>query len=182
LSDAISICNFHLPALLSDRGASVELISGVVAIGSAGSLFGRLFTGMALDRFPVRHVAAVFFAGQVVGFVLLMQGLDWTLPAGFLLGAVQGAEIDIMGFVVARRFGSRAYSRIFGTCFAVTLIGAMLGPILMAAIFDHTGSYALGLMILSVLPVVALGLLWRAASSSSAVAMPVASASGLKGQ
>ncbi|MGY2737147.1 MFS transporter [Sphingomonas sp. UYP23] len=159
---AVVGCNFHLPALLSDRGASPIQIASIVAIGSAGSLFGRLFTGVMLDRYSVRSVAAVFFLGQAIGFLLLLDGLRWALPAGFLLGAVQGAEIDVMGYVVARRFGRQAYARIFGTCFAVMLIGAIVGPIAMGEVFDRTGSYDLGLLVLPIFPVLALSLLWIA--------------------
>ncbi len=162
---AVVGCNFHLPALLSDRGASPSQVASIVAIGSAGSLFGRLFTGIMLDRFPVLGVAGLFFVGQGIGLLLLLHGIRWALPAGFLLGAVQGAEIDVMGYVVARRFGRQAYSRIFGTCFAVTLIGAITGPIFMAQIFDRTGSYTLGLALLPVFPIIAFGLLCLATLS-----------------
>jgi nitrate/nitrite transporter NarK len=154
-------CNFHLPAMLSDRGALPGLIATVVAVGAVGSLFGRLVTGILLDRYSVMRVASVFFIGQAVGFILLLGGLKWALPASFLLGAVQGAEVDVMGYVVARRFGRSAYARIFGTCFGITLLGAMIGPMAMATIFDRTGSYDLGLMLLPILPVIALVLLWR---------------------
>jgi nitrate/nitrite transporter NarK len=154
-------CNFHLPAMLSDRGATPGLIATVLAVGAAGSLFGRLVTGTSLDRYSVMRVASVFFVGQAIGFLLLLDGLQWALPASFLLGAVQGAEVDVMGYVVARRFGRAAYARIFGTCFGITLVGAMIGPMAMAAIFDRTGSYDLGLMLLPVLPFLALFLLWR---------------------
>jgi nitrate/nitrite transporter NarK len=154
-------CNFHLPALLSDRSATPSLIATVIAVGAAGSLFGRLVTGILLDRYSVIRVASVFFVGQAVGFLLLLDGLQWALPASFLLGAVQGAEVDVMGYVVARRFGRSAYARIFGTCFGLTLVGAMVGPMAMATIFDRTGSYDLGLMLLPILPLLALVLLWR---------------------
>lgn len=154
-------CNFHLPAMLSDRGATPSLIASVVAVGAAGSLFGRLVTGILLDRFSVMRVASVFFVGQAIGFLLLLDGLQWALLASFMLGAVQGAEVDVMGYVVARRFGRSAYARIFGTCFGITLVGAMIGPMTMATIFDRTGSYDLGLMLLPVLPLVALLLLSR---------------------
>ncbi len=151
--------NFNLPALLSDRGATPGLIAAVVAVGAAGSLAGRMVTGVMLDRFPARAVAGVFFLGQAVGLLLLRGGLDRAMVAGFLLGVVQGAEIDFLGFVVARRFGRREYGRIFGTCFGITLIGAVLGPLVMAAIFDRTGSYDTGLLLFPALPVVAFGLL-----------------------
>ena len=162
---AVVGCNVHLPALLSDRGASPSRIASVVAIGSAGSLFGRLVTGVMLDRFSIRSVSGLFFAGQVIGFLLLMEGSRWALLAGFLLGAVQGAEIDVMGYVVARRFGRPAYARIFGACFSVTLIGAIVGPIAMATIFERTGSYQLGLMLLPLCPVIAFALLCLASLS-----------------
>jgi nitrate/nitrite transporter NarK len=158
---AVVGCNFHLPALLSDRGALPGLIATVLAAGAAGSLFGRLVTGILLDRYSVMRVAGVFFIGQAVGFILLLNGLQLTLPASFLLGAVQGAEVDVMGYVIARRFGRTAYARIFGTCFGLTLMGAMAGPMAMATIFDRTGSYDLGLMLLPVLPLIALMLLSR---------------------
>ncbi len=159
---AVVGCNVHLPALLSDRGASPGQLASIVAIGAVGSLLGRLFTGALLDRFPVRGVAALFFLGQAVGFWLLLDGLRWAALAGLLLGAVQGAEIDLLGYVVARRFGRVAYARIYGTCFAVTLIGAIIGPVAMATIFDRTGSYHAGLLLFSLSPLLALGLLWLA--------------------
>ena len=152
-------CNVHLPALLSDRGASSGRLASVVAIGAVGSLLGRLCTGALLDRFSVRGVAALFFLGQAVGFWLLLNGLRWAAPASLLLGAVQGAEIDLLGYVVARRFGRIAYARIYGTCFAVTLIGAIIGPVVMATIFDRTGSYHAGLLLISLAPLLAMGLL-----------------------
>lgn len=157
---AVVGCNVHLPALLSDGGASAGQLASVVAIGAVGSLFGRLFTGVLLDRFAVRGVAGLFFFGQAIGFLLLLTGLRWAPLASLLLGAVQGAEIDILGYVVARRFGRIAYARIYGTCFAVTLIGAIVGPVLMASIFDRTGSYHAGLLLFSLSPLLALGLLW----------------------
>jgi MFS family permease len=152
-------CNSHLPALLSDYSASASQIASVVALGSVGSLLARLLTGIMLDRFSVRSVAALFLLGQAIGILLLLDGLRWALPAAFLLGAVQGAEIDLLGYVIARRFGRLAYARIFGTCFATTLIGAIVGPIVMATIFDRTGSYNLGLMLFPLSPVIAFGLL-----------------------
>lgn len=173
-------CNFNLPALLSDRGVDPTRVASVVAVGSAGSLFGRLVTGLMLDRFPARLVAGVFFFGQAVGFLLLLLGgALWALPANFLLGTVTGAEIDFLGFVIARRFGRLAYARIFGTCFAITLIGAVLGPIVMASIYDRTGSYDLGLMLFPLFPVIAFGLLCfaRLPTGSWAPATPEPSAS-----
>jgi nitrate/nitrite transporter NarK len=157
--------SFHLPAMLSDWGASGAQIAGIVAAGSAGSLFGRLFGGAMLDHLHTRTVAGIFLACQLVGFLLLLKGLNWALPASFLIGATQGAEIDILGYLIARRFGRLAYARIFGSAFAVTLLGAIVGPIVLGMVFDKSGSYTVGLMLFPILPVVAFGLLCLSAKS-----------------
>lgn len=161
--------SFHLPAMLSDWGASGAQIAGIVAAGSAGSLFGRLFGGAMLDHLHTRTVAGIFLACQLVGFLLLLKGLNWALPASFLIGATQGAEIDILGFLIARRFGRLAYARIFGSAFAVTLLGAIIGPIVLGMVFDKSGSYTVGLMLFPILPVVAFGLLCMSAKSPQQV-------------
>lgn len=166
--------NFNLPALLSDRGASASAVASIIALGSLGSLFGRFTTGLLLDRVRPLVVAALFCSGQAAGFALLVDGLRWALPASFLLGIVQGAEIDFLGFVIARRFGRRAYARIFGTCFSVTLIGAVVGPLLMSRIFDVTGSYRAGLLLFPVFPLAAFALFSRA-RWAPARPLPVAS-------
>jgi cyanate permease len=154
--------NFHLPALLADGGGSPAQIASVVAMVSAGSLFGRLVTGSLLDRWSVRAVGALFYSAQAIGLLLLLGGLRWALPAAFLLGSIQGAEIDLMGYVIARRFGRTAYARIFGTCFAITLIAVIVSPVLTAQIYDRTGSYDAGLKVFPLLSLLALALLLRA--------------------
>jgi MFS family permease len=151
--------SFHMPAMLSDWGGSATQIAGIVAAGSVGSLFGRLLGGALLDHLETRTVAGIFLSCQLVGFLLLLQGLNWALPASFLIGATQGAEIDILGFLIARRFGRLAYARIFGSAFSVTLLGAIIGPIALGMVFDKSGSYTLGLILFPVLPVLAFGML-----------------------
>ncbi len=169
---AVVGCNVHLPALLSDDGATPAQIASIAAIGAGGSLFGRLITGVMLDRFSVRLVSGLFFFGQAIGFLLLLYGLRWGLLAGFLLGAVQGAEIDVLGYVMARRFGRAAYARIFGSSFAIMMVGAIIGPIVMGVIFDRTGSYNVGLLLFPLFPVLAFGLLCLAKVSPPQVKAP----------
>lgn len=157
--------SFHLPAMLSDWGASPTQIAGIIAAGSAGSLFGRLFGGALLDHLHTRTVAGIFLTCQLVGFLMLLDGLSWALAASFLIGATQGAEIDILGYLIARRFGKLAYARIFGSAFSVTLLGAIIGPVVLGMVFDKSGSYRTGLMLFPILPVVAFGLLCLSAKS-----------------
>lgn len=152
-------CNVHLPAMLSDWGAAGPQIAGIVAAGSVGSLVGRLCGGALLDHLHTRTVAGIFLLCQLVGFLILLEGLKWALPASFLIGAMQGAEIDLLGYLIARRFGRLAYARIFGFAFSVTLLGAILGPVVLGQAFDRSGSYHVGLIVFPLLPVVAFAML-----------------------
>ncbi|MCP5328940.1 MAG: MFS transporter [Steroidobacteraceae bacterium] len=138
--------NLHLPALMADGGAGTAAIAAAVAAIPLGSLAGRVVAGMMLDRFSVRAPAAVFFGAQAVGILLLWVDLRSAVAAAFLMGTAMGAELDIMGYVMARRFGRRAYARIFGTSFALSQIGLIISPIGMAAIFDVMGSYDIALL------------------------------------
>jgi MFS family permease len=138
--------NLHLPALMADSGATSAAAATAVAAIPLGSLAGRMLAGLMLDRFPVRLPAAIFFAAQALGIWMLWFDVRYAIAAAFLLGTAIGAELDIMGFVMARRFGRRAYARIFGTSFALSQIGLIISPIGMAAIFDATGSYDIALL------------------------------------
>ena len=138
--------NLHLPALMADSGAGSAAIAAAVAAIPLGSLGGRVVAGLMLDRFSIRAPAAVFFGAQALGIVLLWADVRSAVLAAFLMGTAMGAELDIMGYVMARRFGRRAYARIFGTSFALSQVGLIISPIGMAAIFDATGSYSIALL------------------------------------
>lgn len=90
-------------------------------------------------------------------------GLSRTEFSGVIaIAALCNAIVMPIADYLARRFGGQAYARVFGTCFGITLLGAVIGPLAMASIFDRTGSYDLGLMLLPAFPVAAFGLLWLA--------------------
>ncbi len=43
--------------------------------------------------------------------------------------------------LIARRFGRLAYARVIGSAFSATLVGAIIGPIVLGMVFDKFGSY-----------------------------------------
>ena len=154
--------NTHLPTLIADRGGSSASVVAAVAAIPIGSLVGRMITGLLLDRFPATIAATLFFAGQAIGLLMLWAGTSWTAAAALLIGMAQGAELDMMGFVMARRFGRRSYARIFGSSAAISQLGLIVSPVVMAAMFDRTQSYSLALLLYPILSLVAIFLIVRA--------------------
>ncbi len=73
----------------------------------------------------------------------------------------QGAELDIIPYMVSRYFGLQAFAEIYGYLFAVFTLGGVVGPMLMGMWFDATGSYGLILGVLAIGTLVAVGLMTR---------------------
>ncbi|WP_375381826.1 MFS transporter [uncultured Sphingomonas sp.] len=155
----------HLPALLSDKGVSSGTIASVIAALSVGSIAGRIATGALLDRVSFRVVATIFFLGQALGIVILARDPSLAILAAVLMGGALGSEIDIMGFVMARRFGRVAYAKILGVALAVAQSALLVSPVGTGIIYDHYHSYDLVLWTYPVLPVVAVILILFARTS-----------------
>jgi nitrate/nitrite transporter NarK len=149
--------NFHLAAMLTDRGFTAQEAAGVIAVTGTSILIGRLATGALLDYASARLVGLVLFAGQGVAVVILASGMGGAAPyiAAALLGMATGGEGDLMPYVLSRQFGGSAYGRIYGTSFAFFNIGTLLGPLLMGIGFSATGSYSIVLVGLACLSCVA---------------------------
>jgi len=97
------------------------------------------------SRTPLHSFLIIFglFLLPLVAVALLTTGAAGVGPAvaAVSLGFGLGAEIDVIGFLVSRYFGLRAYAQIYGTLFGIFTLGTGFGPVLMALCFDLTGSY-----------------------------------------
>jgi len=92
-------------------------------------------------------VAGVLFGGAALAVSLL--AIDSTGNSGnavaALLGLGVGAEADVMPYLISRYFGIRALGELFGYVFGAYTLGVAIGPVVMGAGFDATGSYHLPL-------------------------------------
>jgi hypothetical protein len=69
-----------------------------------------------------------------------------------------GAEVDLIGYLVARYFGIHAYGQIYGRQYATFLIATGLSPVILGAVRDVTGSYTGSLFTAAVFMVVSAAL------------------------
>jgi MFS family permease len=153
----------HLVPLLTDRGIpagrAVTVFSGI----GVALIVGRLLCGFLLDRFFGPHVAIVFVVLPAVGVLTLIASGDpaLTTVGAVLVGLGMGAEVDLIAYLQSRYFGLRAFGQIYGYLFAVFTVGTGLGPFLMGAVYDATGSYRVALIVFVFLLVCAAGVLLR---------------------
>ena len=59
----------------------------------------------------------------------------------FGIGFAIGAEVDLIGYLVARYFGMAAYGKIYGMLYAAFVIGVGSSPILIAKLHNISGGY-----------------------------------------
>ncbi|NCU12420.1 MAG: MFS transporter, partial [Sphingomonadaceae bacterium] len=83
---------------------------------------------------------------------LLDTGTAWPiLLACVLIGVLQGAEVDIFAYFVARRFDLAQYGTVFGALHGFGWLGTAAGITLFGFTFDLFGTYEpiqLGAMVL----------------------------------
>jgi nitrate/nitrite transporter NarK len=154
-------CLINLVPLLTDRGVSAQSAALATSVGAGGALLARAGTGYLLDRFFVAYVAVPFFCGSALGILLLWSGVvgPWAFVAAVLVGLGQGAEFDMLPYAISRYFGLQALGEIYGYTFTAVTLGAAVGPLVMGASFDATGSYSLALLLFAGASVTAAGLM-----------------------
>jgi MFS family permease len=133
------------PMMLEEGLTSAQAAIGISAF-AAGQFFGRLACGWMLDRVHPQRTAFFFTLIPAIGCVMLWQTQNYYAAALFAVAAIgvqQGAEIDLLAYFVARRFGLDRYGSIYGWVQVAGWTGTLCGVLLFGKIHDWTGSYDL---------------------------------------
>ena len=118
----------------------------------AAAAFGALFSGLLVDRFWAPAVAFALNIAPALGCLVLLQAdvpPSLFYAAVALIGLGQGAEIDIVAFMIARYFGLRSYATIYALSTLGISLGVAAGASLIGRAYDHFGNYDLAIMIAS---------------------------------
>ncbi|SEQ20147.1 Nitrate/nitrite transporter NarK [Faunimonas pinastri] len=133
----------QLGPILSDRGLGPAETASTLSVMGIVVILGRAAGGVLLDRMSAYLLGFIFFAAASLGCVLLTVSSLHGSPyiAAMLLGAALGGEGDVMAYVLNKRYGQRAYGKIFGLCFGVFNLGGLVGPLVLGAVYDRLHSY-----------------------------------------
>lgn len=155
----------HVVPMLTDRGIPLSTATAALSATGAALIVGRICSGWLIDRVFAPYVAMVVLAIPMFGIAVLGFGLGGISPVvgAVCLGMGIGAEIDIMAFLVGRYFGLRQYGTLYGTMFAIAILGNATGSNLLGWSFQVFGSYTpalilfLGLLVVTGLCFIGLG-------------------------
>ena len=140
----------QLAPLLGDKGIPEAAVALVMSIYASGILIGRLLTGVSLDRLPTSAVAAVMTLIPAIGLALLRvpSSSFWLAAmAVVMIGLQQGAEVDLIAYIVSRSFGVRHYGAIYGALGVAGGLSTATSFVYFGKVHDLTGSYDLALTV-----------------------------------
>ena len=148
----------HFVPVLKSAGVDLKTAAGIAGLIGIFSIIGRLGTGVLLDRLPTRLVAVLAFLLPLVTVACLL-GFPGSLPASIaavvFLGLASGAELDIITYIVARRFGQEMFGAVYATFMAIVAVCASIGPVIAGVVFDASDSYVAWLVMVAPMVIVA---------------------------
>lgn len=138
----------HFIPIVTDGGLSRTSAAKVAGVIGLAVVFGRVVTGLLIDRYWAPAVAAIALILPVGSCLLLVYhpgDHTWGLVAAVGIGLAAGAEFDLMSYLVSQYFDRAKYGIIYGTLYACCkFAGGMAAP-LFGLSFDKTGTYTLTL-------------------------------------
>jgi MFS family permease len=136
----------HFVPVLLEIGFVTSEAAQIAGLIGIAVVLGRLLVGYAVDRIFAPHVAIAILIVCTAGVLALaLFGSVAALPAAFVIGFSVGAEVDLIGYLVAKYFGIHAYGQIYGRQYSTFLIATGLSPVILGAIRDATGTYTVSL-------------------------------------
>ena len=136
----------HFVPILLDVGFTTDAAVKIAGVIGIAVVLGRLLVGFAVDRIFAPRVAIAILCACISGVLALaLFGSAVAVPAAFVIGFSVGAEVDLIGYLVARYFGIHAYGQIYGRQYATFLIATGLSPVILGAVRDATGNYTASL-------------------------------------
>ncbi len=151
LGFSIYTITVHIIIHATGLGIPVNNAVNVLAIMGGANIAGRIVIGSAADKIGNKKTL-------ITGFIVLSATLLW-LPFAkelwmlYLFSSIFGfgwATFVLESPIIAELFGLSSHGLLFGFTDAGATIGGAIGAVLIGYLFDITGNYQLGFLILGV--------------------------------
>lgn len=156
----------HEHRFLGEIAVSIPAALGLALTGGVGGL-GKVAFGFLADRVAPKRAAILCFGLQLVGlaivtvaYVTQSMAMAWVFV--FVFGFAMGGNVTLQPLVVGELFGIRSFGAIFGWVVLIAAVGSALGPVLVGAMYDASGSYSLPFVTFLVVYAVAIAALFFA--------------------
>lgn len=134
----------NMENLLMNKGFNKIDVASMVPLIGISVILGRLVGGWLIDHFWAPGVAFVLLSLPAIACWVLASAEITPVVAMmsiFLIGFASGVEYDLIAFLIARYFGMKAYSAIYGFIYAAFVLGAGFAPMIFGKVYDKFNSY-----------------------------------------
>jgi len=133
----------NLAAILTQHGILATGAALALSVRGGAGIVGRLFIGFAIDRVSPERIQT-FVLALAAGGTLILAFAN-TGPVALLgaavLGVGLGSEADVAPYLLARYFGRRHFSVLYGLTWTAYAIGGGTGPLWIGHLYDRAGAY-----------------------------------------
>ncbi|MBM2827200.1 MAG: hypothetical protein HW403_1264 [Dehalococcoidia bacterium] len=150
------------------------VIVGIIFVLSG---IGRLGAGTLMDFLDKRLVLGGVILLQAVSYLMLLgDSLSWwqVILFSLMFGSAFGSTIPARPILIRGLYGSRAFGAISGLVQGLAFGMGLIGPIVMGAAFDLTGSYTSAILAFAALTLATVPLVLLLRFPSQEMAAPVA--------
>ena len=147
-----------VPFLSFEQGMSTQAVSIVLTLRLFSATLSRFFWGFLMERIPVHICLSVGFFFRAVGPISLAL-FPYPINVGILLisNIPGGAMAVLQPLAFANYYGRTFFGTIQGTIRPILAAPQLVGPLLIAFIFDMTGTFFFGFLLASILGFIASG-------------------------
>ncbi len=136
---------------LQNEGMTVESASVFLGFVAGFGMLGKIVYGILTERIASRYVLMIALLSQSIGLAIIIS-----VPTSYFVwiatpiyGMALGGTGVIMAILAQQTFGLKNFGTIFGLINMATAASALLGPIMVGATFDSTGSYSFAFIIVA---------------------------------
>jgi MFS family permease len=144
---AIGLVSNMIPVITS-MGFTRAQSAGIAGLVGVASFTGRLLTGYLIDRFSSDLIAGSCVALPAISCAMLLVAdgnIAIVVTAILILGLSLGAEVDLIAYLTAEKFGTARYGTIFGFMTSSWYLATAAGPVLISLVYDLSGNYDLAI-------------------------------------
>ena len=133
----------NLASILTQHGVLATTAALALSVRGGAGIIGRLCVGFAIDKFSPERIQTFVLALSASGVLLLAfaNHAALSLVGAAILGIGLGSEADVSPYLLARYFGRKHFSVLYGLTWTAYAIGGATGPLWIGHLYDRAGSY-----------------------------------------
>jgi predicted MFS family arabinose efflux permease len=133
----------NLAPILTQHGVLATTAALALSVRGGAGIIARLGIGFAIDRISPERIQTFVLAVTAAGtLILAFAGSGWVALLGAaILGMGLGSEADVGPYLLARYFGRRHFSVLYGLTWTAYAIGGATGPLWIGHLYDRAGAY-----------------------------------------